>query len=144
WFFVLNQIDRFADEAEAIRADFDRRLRELGFVPDDACRFLVSAIQPDRWDFGRLRSTLLRERPREAAAALAVDALLGQILHASEPATIAKIETLWSELAEREKAATALLVTRVREAIERRGLAHRLVPVLRKQLWLALPAQVGG
>src|SRR5262249_19823454 len=79
WCFVVNQIDTGEADLDAIREDFDRRLKELDFAPDDACRFLVSALQPERWDFARLRGTLLRERPREAAAALAVDAALGQV-----------------------------------------------------------------
>ncbi len=144
WFFVLNQVDTVAADAAAVREDFDRRLRELGFAPDDTTRFLVSALDPARWDFARLRDTLLRERPREAAAALAVDAALGQALHACEPATVGRIAALHDEIAEREQTVCRDIVQRIHDAIERRQLADRLVPLLRKQIWTALPARTGG
>lgn len=144
WFFVVNQIDTVEADASAVREDFDRRLRELDFAPDDATRFLVSALHPERWDFARLRDTLLRERPREAAAALAVDAALGQVLHACEPATLDRIAALHDELHARETAVSREIVQRVHDAIEGRQLAGRLVPLLRRQVWAALPARVGG
>ena len=144
WFFVINQADTVEAEAGAVRADFDRRLRELDFAPDDATRFLVSALQPQRGDFARLRDTLLRERPRAAAAALAVDAVLGQALHAGEPGTLARIETLRAEIEQREKAVRGEIVRRVHDGIEQRQLSDRLVPLLRKQIWVALPARTGG
>ncbi len=144
WFFVMNQIDTGEADLAAIREDFDRRLRELDFAPDDASRFLISALAPDRWDFTRLRETLLRERPREAAAALAVDAFLGQALHACEAETMARIETLHREIEQREKEVGREIIQRVHDGIERRQLADRLVPLLRKQVWVALPSRVGG
>lgn len=144
WFFVLNQIDTVAAEIDAVRADFDRRLRELEFAPEDASRFLISALAPERWDFPQLRDTLLRERPREAAAALAVDAVLGQVLHACEPATLARLEALEREIGAKADAVNHAIIQRVHDAIERRRLADRLVPVLRKQVWVALPARTGG
>ena len=36
------------------------------------------------------------------------------------------------------------IIQRVHDSIERRRLADRLVPVLRKQVWVALPARTGG
>jgi hypothetical protein len=144
WFFVLNQADSVATDLEAVREDFDRRLRELDFAPDDATRFLVSALDPERFDFVRLRDTLLRERPREAAAALVVDAALGQALHACEPAALARLEALHAEIATREKTVSREVVRLVHDAIERRRLADRLGPLLRRQIWAALPARTGG
>ena len=144
WFFVLNQADTVAADLDAVRADFDRRLVELDFAPDDATRFLISALDPQRFDFARLRDTLLRERPREAAAALAVDAALGQALHAAEPATLDRLTALHDEIAARETAVSREIIQRVHDAIERRQLAARLVPLLRRQVWTALPARVGG
>ncbi|MEA3209579.1 MAG: hypothetical protein QOE70_2636 [Chthoniobacter sp.] len=144
WFFVVNQIDTGERDRDAIRIDFDRRLQELGFEPDDSCRFLVSALDPSRWDFSRLRDTLLRERPREAAAALAVDAVLGQALHACEPETVSRIETLHTEIEEQAKALNQEIIRRIHDGIERRKLADRLVPLLRKQVWAALPSRTGG
>lgn len=144
WFFVLNQCDTIAEELAAVREDFDRRLRDLGFAPDDASRFLVSALAPERWDFPRLRDTLWREHPREAAAALAVDAVLGQVLHACEPAAMERIAVLEKEIAEKAEAVNRAIVQRVHDSIERRRLAERLIPVLRKQVWTSLPSRTGG
>ena len=144
WFFVLNQADTVVADLDAVRADFDHRLVELDFAPDDSTRFLVSALDPSRFDFARLRETLLRERPREAAAALAVDAALGQALHAAEPATLDRLTALHDEIAARETAVGREIVQRVHDAIERRQLAPRLLPLLRKQIWTTLPARVGG
>lgn len=144
WFFVMNQIDRHTDKEAGIRAEFDRLLREQGFAPDDGCRFIVSATQPERWDFARLRDTLLSERPREASAALAVDSVVGQVLHACGRETESDLTILRKQIVDRQKALSIQLVERIKDAIEKRKIAHQLLPLLRKQLWVALPGKVGG
>ncbi|MGB8170110.1 MAG: hypothetical protein WCF18_21580, partial [Chthoniobacteraceae bacterium] len=65
-------------------------------------------------------------------------------LHACEPATLARIDALRGEIEQREKAASREIIQRVHDGIERRQLADRLVPLLRKQIWVALPARTGG
>jgi hypothetical protein len=144
WFFVFNQTDRGGDTIEKIRAAFDERLREIGFAPDDACRFLVAATEPQRWDFERLRGTLFHERPRETVAVLAVDAVVGQILHACEPACLKQIETLESEVAAKERDIGERIIGRVREGIGRRQMHERLLPLLRKRVWMAMPGRTPG
>lgn len=60
WFFAMNKMDLYESNAEAIRRDFDRRLRHLGFRPDSRSLFLVSALHPDRYEFAKLREAILQ------------------------------------------------------------------------------------
>lgn len=144
WFFVQNMADKYPGIAEQIRADFDEHLRAVGFTPDDTCRFLVSAAQPEGWDFSRLRHTLLSERSRAASNALAIDAVLGQIQHATDPAALATLLALSGQLANRRDELTRTLAERLKEVITNRQLDRKLMPILRQQLWGALPSRVGG
>ena len=144
WFFVFNQTDLIATEIETVREDFDRRLRELHFSPDDSCRFLVSARAPEKWDFARLRDTLLRERPREAAQALAVDAVIGQALHSCAPESIAVLQELQTALEVRNQEMTREIIALVREALARQRLGGQLQPLLRQRVWAAMPGRTGG
>jgi hypothetical protein len=144
WFYVYNQTDRGKGTIDEQRAAFDQRLREIGFAPDDTCRFLVAATEPKRWDFERLRGTLFHERPRETGAVLAVDAIVGQILHACELGWMNQVETLAAEVAEKEREVGELIIKRVSEGIERRQMCKRLQPLLRKRLWLAMPGRTPG
>ena len=64
WFFVMNKMDRYEADFPKIRVDFDRRLREFGFDPDDTGRFLLSARHPERYDFPRLYTALFQPRLR--------------------------------------------------------------------------------
>lgn len=144
WFFVFNQTDRGVGTIEEKRAAFDHRLRELGFAPNDACRFLVAATEPGNWDFERLRGTILHERPRETSAVLAVDTVVGQILHACEPSWIEKIEKLAVEVAAKEFEIVARIIGHVRGGMEERRMSERLQPLLRKRVWTALPSHTRG
>ena len=144
WFFVFNQVDRGDGTIDEKRVVFDQRLKEIGFTPDDACRFLVAATEPQRWDFQRLRATLFKDRPREAGAALAVDALVGQILHACEPAWVQQVEALAAAVAAKEREIGERIIERVREGIDRRQLRERLLPILRKRVWAAMPGRTPG
>ena len=144
WFFVFNQTDRGGGSIDEKRAAFDQRLREVGFTPDDACRFLVAATEPQRWDFERLRGTLFHERPRDTGAVLAVDAVVGQILHACEPVWMQRVETLAAEVAKKEGEVAELIIERVREGIKRRQMGGRLLPLLRKRVWMAMPGRTPG
>lgn len=138
WYFVANQTDRGEGTLEEKRDAFDQRLIELGFVPNDSCRFMVSAISPDQWDFGRLRSTLLQERSRETTEALLVDTVIGQIVHACNPSVERSIGKLIAELATKEGELGIRIILRVKEGIDRRQLRDRLRPVLRRRTWAAL------
>jgi hypothetical protein len=112
WFFVLNKADGHEGRHDALRADFDRRLEELGFRPDQHCRFLVSAEQPDRFDLPRLKEALLQPRPEEQLTLLRLDAFLGYAQHAVEEPRLALVEKTALALAEEE----ARLRERIHEA----------------------------
>lgn len=144
WFFVFNQTDRGPGTIDEKRAAFDQRLREIGFAPDDTCRFLVAATEPQRWDFERLRATLFHERPKEATAVFAIDSLVGQILHACEPAWLTQIQTLAAEVVAKKQEIGERIIERVREGIERRQMHERLLPLMRKRIWIALPGRTPG
>lgn len=99
WLFVLNRIDEVKD-VEAVRKDFDRRLRELGFQPDDRCRFLVSSRRPDDFDFPALRRTLFGWDYRRVARAIRYDGVLGYLQHACDPKQSASLDALRDKLAD--------------------------------------------
>ncbi len=65
-------------------------------------------------------------------------------MHACEPATLARVEALHEEIGQRAETVSRAIIQRVHDAIERRKLAERLVPLLRKQVWIALPSRIGG
>jgi len=102
WFFVLNKADQYETNLDGLRADFDKRLRELHFAPGDAIRFLVSARHIDRFDGPRLRNTLFHPRPEEQRALLRLDGLAGYTQHAIEPALLDTIRAKSRLLAARE------------------------------------------
>lgn len=102
WFFVLNKADQYEAGLDGLRVDFDKRLRELNFLPNDAIRFIVSARQMDRFDGPRLRNTLFHPRPEEQRALLRLDALAGYTQHAVEPDLLTVIATKGQHLAARE------------------------------------------
>lgn len=102
WLFILNRIDEVKD-IEAVREDFDRRLRELGFQPDDRCRFLVSAYRPDDFDFPALRRTLFGFDYHRVARAIRFDGMLGYLQHACELRQSASLDTLRQKLADLRK-----------------------------------------
>lgn len=91
WVFVMNQMDCYASECEAIRSDFDDRLRGLGFQPDNSTRFLVSATQPGGFDFSRLRTALLTPRSQEQLMVLREDAFLGYV---QDAVRLDRVETI--------------------------------------------------
>ena len=102
WLFALTMMDRHEENATAIRDDFDRRLRDLGFAPDDGTRFAVSCRQPDRFDLPRLRTYLFQPRPDEQLALLPQDAFLGRVADAIRPDHIAPLRATATTLREVE------------------------------------------
>ena len=144
WAFVLNKIDQDPSHAAALRADFDARLRDLGFEPSDATRFLVSATEPSRFDFVRLRTTLLDPRQALLAPQFRLDGALGYVEHAVDATLVAPLVRLVNELGERENE----LLTRVRQ-LYRRAFADPLVEdsfrrAVREQTWRYVGERIGG
>lgn len=78
WLFVLNRMDEVRDR-KAVREDFYRRLRELGFHPDENSVFLISANKPDDPELLRLRKALFSIEPKEIARSIKYDAFLGAL-----------------------------------------------------------------
>ena len=114
WLFILNRIDEVKD-IEAVREDFDRRLHELGFQPDNRCRFLVSAHRPDDFDFPALRRTLFGFDYQRVARAIRFDGVLGYLQHACDPRRSASLDTLRQKLADLRKE----FLERIRETYQR-------------------------
>jgi hypothetical protein len=162
WVFVLNKVDQEEPRLRAIRADFEARLRDLGFTTCDssvaffqrrrelnpggllhsppswkgvagegesAARvFLVSATNPNLFDFAEFRINLLD--PRQA--------------HAVETDLVAPLKQLAERVSQRERECT----NRVRD-LYRRALADPMVEdafrrAVREQTWVGVGERLGG
>lgn len=144
WAFVLNKADLDEARLSAIRADFDARLRDLGFDPSDGTRFLVSATSPTRFDFARLRTTLFDPRQALLAPQYRLDGALGYVEHAVDSNLLAPLARLVEKLSAREKE----LTERVRQ-VYRRALADPVIEdsfrvAVREQTWALVGERIGA
>jgi hypothetical protein len=55
-----------------------------------------------------------------------------------------QVETLAAEVAAKEREVGDLIIKRVSEGIERRQMCERLLPLLRKRIWMAMPGHTPG
>lgn len=138
WLFVVNKIDKAAEnDLGPIREDFDHRLRQLGFEPNDQVRFLVCGRDENRFDFARLRDQIFGDRPREAVRLSRLNAALG---YAQEAVVGASTQTL-TAATDRLDAQLAELNDRVRrvyrEALGDADIQRQLNRMVAAQSWIA-------
>lgn len=100
WFFVLNKMDRAEAPAEELREDFDRRLRELGFHPGPDSRFLLTALQPARFDFRALAAKMDQWRGRAEFSLSREDHTLSLLVEATKQGSLRPLRELERELEE--------------------------------------------
>ncbi|NLF40227.1 hypothetical protein GX586_12335 [bacterium] len=143
WFFVMNRMDEVPGALEAKRGEFDRRLAQLGFAPDDSVRFMVSAQQADGDEFNRLARAVFSARTVAQVQALHINTALGAVRHAVADDVMAPLRAAHSRLAADERAleqrvqavlADGLSTPRVTDALER---------VMRETVWMQLPGRAG-
>ncbi|MFZ5831641.1 MAG: GTPase domain-containing protein [Planctomycetota bacterium] len=143
WLFVLNKADLVEKSIDDIRADFDLRLRELGFEPGDGVRFVVSATQPERFDLPRLRATLLDGQLSDQIDRLRWDAALGAVQYAVDEESVSPLLALSHEVAEEEQALSARLRQIYRESFEQPVARHAFRAVIREQTWQYMGERIG-
>lgn len=143
WVFVLNKADQLRDR-EAVRRDWDDRLREAGFEPTVHNRLVVSVRGPDQGDLEHLRQLIFQRRTESDRRSLWLRNLLGRYQHALSDELIGPVRRRTEELAQLERGH----VEQVRN-VYRVGLGVPLVSRalwnhLRNRTWLAVAAQGAG
>lgn len=99
WLFVFNRFDEVYDR-QAVRAEFCRRLRELGFPADEKSVFFISAKNPHEFDFPRLHHYLRTLDGREILGDIRCDAFLGALQAAVQPHHLLPIKHAAEQLAQ--------------------------------------------
>ncbi len=143
WLFVLTMLDRHDENATAVRDDFDRRLRNLGFAPDDGTRFLVSCRQPDRFDFPRLKTYLFQPRPDEQLALLPQDAFLGRVADALRLDQIAPLRETATALRQVEEKLNRRVHEAYADGLREPEAAEAFRRVVREAAWRHLGPRAG-
>jgi len=83
WFFVMNKIDQVTDApVETLKTDFFKRIKSLGFMPEDSFVFLLSARDPDSEEFNRFRNALSASHPIKLSRILFEETCYRSLLHA--------------------------------------------------------------
>lgn len=143
WFFVMNKMDRYEADFPKIRVDFDRRLRELGFDPDDTGRFLVSARHPERYDFPRLYSALFQPRSEDQVTHLRLDGFLRYARHAVPEDILAEVEAKKRKLQDAEAKLCEHIHQAYREGLRNPDAAESFRLVVREAVWRHLGPRCG-
>ncbi len=144
WFFVLNKADLHPGGGGEARNEFDRRLRELGFEPDDRVRFWVSAKKPDEFEFAALARSVSSARAAEAVRALRRDGVLGLLQHATVEESVrtplmeqsARLRERGGELENRARAV-------YRRALETESATRAMRLLVRNRTWQSLASYSG-
>ncbi len=120
WLFVLNRADQIPEESrEKAVQDWDRRLEEGGLHPDGTCRFLVSALQPHRFEFAEFRRTLLERDYRKDLEHLRWDGFCGHLQYATGDEILGPLRELAAALEEAENGLRQGLSETYRQALSR-------------------------
>lgn len=142
WLFVLNKADREA-EPEGLKHAFDESLAKIGFHPGDEGRFLVSAVEPGRFDFERLRATVTGERSRRQVEALRLGNFLGGALDAVDPSLVEQARAMAARLAEKEESLNRRFKDSYRKGLNSPAATEALRSVVRTRIWRRLVGRVG-
>ncbi len=143
WLFVLNKLDRAEKDREAICADFDRILRQAGFEPNDQVRFLISAEQPDRFDFPRLQQVLTRRPHQGFQRLLRTDAFLGHAEYALQPDLLGPIDQLVQTLRHDETKLNQRVHRAYLTGMREPAAAETFALVIRESAWRQLGNRAG-
>lgn len=138
WFFVLNKADMVRNDLAAVRADFDRRLRELGFEPDDKVRFVVSTVEEAAYDNERLRRALTGARTPHEVRMARETIVFQQLLYAVRDDVVGAMHDMSERLRQRHED-YAERVRAVYEQAVKRLAAGRIVHTgLEETMWREL------
>ena len=143
WLFVLNKADQVARVVSAVREDFDRRLRELGFQPHDGVRFVVSATQLQAYDFNRMRDALFNTRLVESLEKLRADGFLGYTAHALGPDVTQPLQHRLEELTAYETGLNSRIRQVYRDSLDQPLARHAFRVVIRELAWRYLGERIG-
>jgi GTP-binding protein EngB required for normal cell division len=143
WFFVLNKADQVSRVVDEVRDDFDGRLRDLGFEPHHGVRFVVSAVEQDKYDFTRMRQSLFNTRLVESVEKLRADGFLGYTSHALSEDVIEALQDRQDELIAYQAALNDRIRQAYRGSLEQPLARHAFRVVVRELAWRYLGERIG-
>lgn len=144
WFFVLNKVDLYEASADEVRDGLDERLRELDFEPDDRVRFLISAKEPDRFEFAAFKRAIASSRAEEKVRALRAEAVLRLLGQALDEESIRRpLQKQVDDLREHEARLMATLTGLYRSALETDASREAIRLLIRGQTWQNLALRTG-
>lgn len=135
WFFVLNKADQHRGRVSEIVADWDNRLREAGFDPDDRSRFAVSSVEKEDPGLTRLRSALLRERDGKQVMLSRQGVFLHMTSHALGTGIDSAMGKIEDSLSQRESEANARLRDAYAGALKAPQARRAFLRVTRQAVW---------
>ena len=136
WLFVLNRADQIPEEErQEVVKDWDRRLHEAGFRPDAACRFLVSAVQPHRFELAELRRALLERDYGRDRHRLRADGICGHLQHAADEELLEPLRARAAALLAAEERFRAKVQAAYRKAWTRRRAEEAFRQAVAQQVW---------
>ena len=136
WLFVLNRADQIPEQdRQEVVEDWDRRLREAGFSPDAGCRFLVSALQPHRFELADLRRALLERDYRGDRHRLRADGICGHLQHAAAEELLEPLRAKAAALLGAEERSRQKVQAAYHQAWTRRRAEEAFRQAVAQQVW---------
>lgn len=140
WIFVLNKADLLQNR-DAVRDDFDRRLRQVGFEPSAHHRLVLSVHGPDHLDLDKLRTMIFTPTAESDRQAVWMRNLLGRYQHALFAPLFKPFRTRAEELRQLEREHLASLRETYRAGLSLPVVTDSLRNHLRNRTWLAVAGQ---
>ncbi len=136
WLFVMNRADQIPEhERQEVVQDWDRRLCQAGFSPDAACRFLVSALQPHRFELADLRRAVLERDYGRDGYRLRADGICGHLQHAAAEELLEPLRAKAAALRAAEERSREKVQAAYRKAWSRRRAEEAFRQAVAQQVW---------
>lgn len=145
WLFVLNRADEIPEGAlEEVCRDWDRRLKELGFDPDERNRFVVSAKHPQRFQFDLLRRELIEHDYRQDLRQLRDEVFLAHVQYATSPTVLAPLQDKIAQLRQAEERFADEIRRVYQRGFQEPRVAAAFRAIVRQQVWQSLARRLWG
>jgi GTP-binding protein EngB required for normal cell division len=143
WFFVMNKADLHQSTMDQQRAQFEGRLKEIGFEPDESCLFLVSAEKTAVGEFRDLQEAIYSSRTMDKVQVLRIDGTLGLLDNAVRSDVLDPIKQKADKFAEQEKELNKQVEEAYLEAFKTPEIEEIMRGIVREKTWQALSGRVG-
>lgn len=140
WFFVLNKVDT----NDEIGPFYDEKLVQLGFSPTDATRFMVSAMQPEDFDFQRLKRAIHINRSQEHTKMLRLDLYVGYLSDILRDEVLEPIHKKINRVRGYEEQLDQQARAIYQEGLDDDGAQHALREMLEGHIWGQIQNRIYG